>query len=318
MKEKNIYKTISKYDTIVIARHIGPDPDALASQLALRDSIRLTFPKKKVYAIGAGVSKFKYIGLLDKTEEFGPDALLIVVDLPNISRLDGTKIELFKEVIKIDHHPFIDKMGKLELIDENASSACEVIANLIFNTKLKMNEKIAEQLYIGITTDSNRFLIPSTNYKTFELVSKLTREYKLNLNDIYNNIYERPLNEHRFQAFLLLNLTITENGFAYLKITDEMIEEYGVDSSTASNLVNNFNYIKEVLAWAFVSYDKQTEIYKLNLRSRGPVINDIAAKYDGGGHKYAAGARIRKQEDIDNLLKELDEACKNYQNQDNL
>lgn len=42
-----IYKTIKKYDTIVIARHIGVDPDAMASQIALRDAILLTFPKRK-------------------------------------------------------------------------------------------------------------------------------------------------------------------------------------------------------------------------------------------------------------------------------
>jgi phosphoesterase RecJ-like protein len=69
LKEKNIYKKISKYQNIVIARHIGPDPDAIASQMALRDSIKLTFPNKNVYAVGVGVSKFKYFGLLDKIDE---------------------------------------------------------------------------------------------------------------------------------------------------------------------------------------------------------------------------------------------------------
>ena len=49
---KEIYKKIKKYDTIVIARHIGVDPDAMASQIGLRDSIRLTFPGKKVLAVG--------------------------------------------------------------------------------------------------------------------------------------------------------------------------------------------------------------------------------------------------------------------------
>ena len=57
---KKIFKLIKKYDEIVLARHIGPDPDAVASQIALRDSIKLTFPNKRVYAVGAGVSKFKY------------------------------------------------------------------------------------------------------------------------------------------------------------------------------------------------------------------------------------------------------------------
>ena len=76
---KHIYKTIKKYDTIVIARHVGVDPDAMASQIALRDSIKLTFPKKNVYAIGTGTSRFSYIGKLDKYEKY-ENALLIVVD----------------------------------------------------------------------------------------------------------------------------------------------------------------------------------------------------------------------------------------------
>ena len=46
---KKIFKEIKKYDTIVIARHVGVDPDAMASQIALRDSIKLTFPEKKSF-----------------------------------------------------------------------------------------------------------------------------------------------------------------------------------------------------------------------------------------------------------------------------
>ena len=59
---KQIFKTIKKYEKIVIARHIGVDPDAMASQIGLRDSIRETFPDKNVLAVGVGVAKFKYYG----------------------------------------------------------------------------------------------------------------------------------------------------------------------------------------------------------------------------------------------------------------
>ncbi|MEG2311603.1 MAG: bifunctional oligoribonuclease/PAP phosphatase NrnA, partial [Bacilli bacterium] len=63
---KQIVNQIKKYDIIVIARHVGPDPDALASQIALKEIIKQTYPTKKVYAIGHPASKFKYIGMLDK------------------------------------------------------------------------------------------------------------------------------------------------------------------------------------------------------------------------------------------------------------
>ena len=316
--EKKIFKLIQKYHTIVVARHIGPDPDAIASELALRDSIRLTFPDKNVYAVGLGVAKFKEYGSLDKSPEIKEDSLLIVVDVPNIARIDGVNFSDFKDVIKLDHHPLEDKMGKCEIIDEKASSAAEIIANLIFNTKLKMDENVASNLFLGIASDSDRFLLPTTTPKTFNVVSKLINDYHLDLKRLYNILYERPVSEFKFQAFLALNMTITENGFAYMKITSEMVKEYNVDSGTASNLVNNFNYLKGIYSWAFVTYDERAEIYKVNIRSRGPIINAIAAKYNGGGHKYAAGARIKNEDDVDKLFYDLNEACREYIQNNNL
>lgn len=125
---KKIYKKIKQYDTIVIARHIGPDPDALASELALKEIILNTFPKKKVYAVGCPTSKFRYLGLLDKIDETEiKNALLIVTDTPDKRRVDSVNFALFKESIKIDHHPFIEKFCDLEYIDEKASSASQMI-----------------------------------------------------------------------------------------------------------------------------------------------------------------------------------------------
>ena len=80
---RKILKKIKQYNIIVIARHISPDPDAIASQISLRDAIKLTFPKKEVYAVGTSVSKFKYYGNLDRIDEtnFKEDALLIALDV---------------------------------------------------------------------------------------------------------------------------------------------------------------------------------------------------------------------------------------------
>lgn len=310
---KKIYKEIKKYNTIVIARHIGPDPDAIGSQVALRDSIKLTFPKKKVYAVGNPVAKFKYIGSLDKIDDsLLEDPLLIVLDLPNIERLDGVKINNYKSVIKIDHHPFEETMGEIEFIKESASSTCEIIIDLINNTNLKMNKEIASNLFIGAVADSDRFLLPTTTSETFHAIGNLIKLYDLDLKTLYNNLYERPLSEVKYQAYITSNMTITENGFAYIKLIEETMDEYKVDASSASNMINDFNYIKGIYAWAFSSYDEKQELYKINIRSRGPIINDIAQKYNGGGHKYASGARLETEEEVDKLFKELDDACLKY------
>lgn len=313
--EGKIYKLISKYNNIVIARHIGPDPDAVASQIALRDAIKLTFSNKNVYAVGASVARFKSYGLLDRIDvESLDNPLLIVLDVPNLNRIDGVDYTKFKEIIKIDHHPYEDKMGKLEIVDTSVASACELVARLIFKTKLKMDKSIASNLYLGMVADSDRFLLSTTSSATFEIATKLLKDYNLDLKSLYNIIYERPINEFRFQAYLALNMTVTENGFAYIKITNDMIKEFGVDSGTASNMVNNFNFIKDVYVWAFASFDERLEIFKVNIRSRGPVINEVASKYNGGGHPLASGARIKDMDDVDKLLNELDNVCLNHKN----
>lgn len=310
---RQIYKKIKQYDDIVIARHIGPDPDAIASQISLRDSILATFPKKNVYAIGTGVSKFKYYGLLDKCpEENLNNMLLITCDVPGSLRIDDAILSSFKEVIKIDHHPFEEDFGGIEWVDDTASSTCQMIIELIFNTKLVLNKKVAENLFLGVVSDSDRFLLTITSSKTFYLISKLIELSKIDFIKLYPHLYERPVAEVKFHGYLSENLEITDNGLAYVKITSDIIKKYGVDTSTASNMINDFNFIKEVYVWTFITYDAKNEIYKVNIRSRGPIINSIASKYNGGGHKFASGVKTTDKREINNLIKDLDEACKEY------
>ena len=62
----------------------------------------------------------------------------------------------------------------------------------------------------------------------------------------------------------------------------------------------------------FATFDERNEMYKVNIRSKGPVINDTAALFGGGGHKYASGARIREKAELEKLIAALDEDCIKY------
>ena len=315
---KEILKKIKEYNTIVIARHIGPDPDALTSQIALRDSIKTTFPKKKVFAVGSSVSKFRYFGELDRIDDNNLEKpLLIILDVPNISRIDGINYDLYDYVIRIDHHPNVEDIANLEMVDVTASSTCELIVKLINESRLKIDKNIASNLFLGIVADSDRFLLSYTSPRTFKLVTMLIEKYKLNINELYDNLYERPINEVRFQSYIALNMIITENNFGYIKLDKKIMDEFNVDSSAASNMINNFNFIKELYCWAFSSYDEKYKIHKLNIRCRGPIINTVASNYNGGGHKFASGARIELESDVDKLFKDLDLATKEYLNNKN-
>lgn len=314
LKEYNkIFKLIKKHKKIYIARHIGPDPDAIASQTALKNVILETFPEKEVYAIGASVAKFKYFGKLDKVVEFDyKNGLAIMLDVPDIKRVDGLSVERFNNTIKIDHHPEVDKYATIELVNVKASSTCEIILDLINNTKFKCNKKAAENIFMGIVSDSNRFLFDTTTSKTFHMVANLINEYNLNITDLYSTLYKKPLSEVRLMGYIANNLKVLEGGFAYIILEEKKIKEMGADSSSASNMINDFNNINEVLAWAFITISEDETLYKANIRSRGPVINEIAARYNGGGHKFASGAKISNKRDVDAMLKDLEQACIDY------
>lgn len=170
--KKSIYRKIKEFDKIVIARHIGPDPDALGSSIGLKEIIKATFPKKEVYTIGAAPSKFKYMGKVDKvSEDFFEDALLIVLDTPDLKRIDGVNdVTKFKYVIKIDHHPTVDVFADIEWTDDTESSASQMILELVYETKLKLTKYAAERLFMGIVSDTNRFLFYYTTSNTMNLV----------------------------------------------------------------------------------------------------------------------------------------------------
>lgn len=310
---KQIFKIIKKYNTIVIARHIGADPDALGSQFALKDIILKLFPEKKVYAVGNPASRFKFFGNNEKLDNIDTTkGLLIVLDTPDIKRIDGVSLDNFEYVIKIDHHPIIDKYANIELIDDTACSTSQLILEFVFNNKIAINKEIGEKLYLGIVGDTDRFLHDYTSTKTFYLVNKLLEETKIDFTSLYKFLYQRPISEIRFEGYIYQNLTLTENGVAYIKITDKKLKEFGVDSAAAGNMINNLKFVNEIIVWVFLTEDIKSNLIRANIRSVGPYINEIATKFGGGGHKYASGVKLKTWEDSDKLINELDELVKNY------
>lgn len=311
-KYRQIYKMIKKYDTIVLARHIGPDPDALGSTLGLKEAILNTFPNKKVYAVGNPASRHRHIGMLDKFDfSMYEKSLLIVLDTPNISRIDGVDVNKFEYRIKIDHHPYIETFGNIELIDSSASSASQLVVELIKNTPLKLNKRSAECLYMGIVADTDRFLHSYTTTKTFDLVSYLIKTTNIDFTKLYTNMYLRNINDLKFQSYIINNLLI-EDGFGYIKITQEVLDEYSLDASTAASFVNSLTFIENMYSWGIFVYDKANDNIRGSLRSRGPIINDIASNYNGGGHAMASGVRVKTFDDVEPLIKDLKDRCKEY------
>ncbi|MBQ8219404.1 MAG: bifunctional oligoribonuclease/PAP phosphatase NrnA [Bacilli bacterium] len=313
---KEILKEIKKYNSIVIARHIGADPDALGSQFALKELIEINFKEKSVYAVGTTAQRFRFMGTLDKIDDIDKiNSLLIVLDTPDKKRIEGIdNLDEFACVIKIDHHPFVEKFSSIEYIEDTASSTSQLIFKFALETKLKLTKKIAENIYLGIVGDTDRFLHDYTTNETINLVSKLLDMTDIEFTKLYEPLYNRPLAEIKFQGYIYQNLNLTKNNVAYIKITEDIIKKFEVDSAAAGNMINDLKFVQEILVWVFFSEDTKNKIIKANIRSRGPVVNEVASKYGGGGHIYASGARLTNWIDVDNLINDLDEIAKDYNN----
>ena len=151
-----------------------------------------------------------------------------------------------------------------------------------------------------------------TTGRTFELVNKMLSKTNLNFTSLYEPLYMRPLAEIRFQGYIYENMEVTDNGTAYINLTEDLLKEYGVDSASAGNIINELKCVDDILIWVFFSEDKKSNLIRANIRSRGPAINSVAAIYGGGGHKLASGARLVSWEQAKNLVSDLDELAKKY------
>ena len=254
------------------------------------------------------------MGKMDKLDEDeAKDSLLIVCDTPNTPRIDGIDdTKKFKYVIKIDHHPEVDHFEDIKWVDVKASSVCQMLIELAYETRFKMNKAAAEKFYMGLVSDTNRFLYEYTTPKTFDLVSRLIKDYKIDIVSLYNNLYQRPLIDVRFQGYVAQNMKVSESGLAYIYIDDKTIQKFGGDTGLSGNVIGSFNNINEILVWVIFTEDKKQGVIKVNARSRGPIINESLEKFGGGGHALASGARLKTEDEIEKVLEELEKLCKGY------
>ncbi|GAA0484178.1 bifunctional oligoribonuclease/PAP phosphatase NrnA [Salinibacillus aidingensis] len=313
MSKKEIISAIKQYDQIIIHRHVRPDPDAYGSQAGLAELIKASFPEKTVYITGKEDPSLRFLAELDEIEDDQyKNALVIVCDTANQERVCDQRYAQGDKLIKIDHHPKTDSYGDVEWVDTEASSASEMIYELYLEGKedgFKMTAESARLIYAGIVGDTGRFLFPSASAKTFQYVSELVK-YPFDRSKLYDDLYNTKHNIARLKGFILQNFTVTENGLSTVKITTNILEEYGITVAETSQLVGLLGDIEGIITWVF--FIEEPDEIRVRLRSRGPTINHIAARYNGGGHPLASGASVNTWDETADVVRELEEVCKEY------
>ncbi|MFC7320328.1 DHH family phosphoesterase [Halobacillus campisalis] len=311
MSIAQIGEAINNFDTIIIHRHVRPDPDAYGSQGGLAELIRHNYPHKKVYVTGKSEESLRFLLEMDELEDdHYRGALVIVCDTANQARIDDQRYSEGSLLIKIDHHPDVDGYGDINWVDTTSSSTCEMIFQLFKqNKKLELNNKAARLLYAGIVGDTGRFLFPSTTKATLKAAAELVT-YDFNRPDLYDNMYSTPLKVAKLKGYVLQNFTVNPEGYSTIRLSKEVLEEYDVTSTETSALVGLLGDIEGILAWAFFVEEEDT--IRVRLRSKGPVINGIAANHNGGGHPMASGASAETWEETEVIANELREVCVKY------
>lgn len=311
--QEQILETIKQYDRIIIHRHQRPDPDALGSQVGLAEILRASFPKKEIYQVGGPVEGLNFLAEMQPVEDaLYEHALVIVTDTANSPRVSDARYATGDKLIKIDHHPNDEPYGDLVWVNTKASSCSEIIADFCFQfpEELTMNKEAARLLYGGIVGDTGRFLYPATTPHTMQTAAKLM-SFGFDVTKLNRELDQKPMSVAKLSGYVYQNIQVDENGAGKVMLPQEVLSEYHVVDSETAAVVSLPGSIDEVLAWAI--FVQQPEgYYRVRLRSKGPVINELAKRHHGGGHPLASGANAKDLAEVEEIYQEIQQLCKAY------
>jgi phosphoesterase RecJ-like protein len=285
----------------VLTTHEGPDGDGLGSLLALhevlgqlgKDSVMFLAAKEFPLPV-----EYRFLPLEEVFHEPPADVVdrvLVFLDCGNIDRMpvewlrrDGAR------VINIDHHHDNTRFGSLNLVDVEASCTAEIVYDLIRALGADITPAIASALYVGLVTDTGKFMYENTDPRAHRLAAELI-EAGVDVDNIYRRLYERvPIEKLRLVARALEKIERYEDGA--LAVTYIAAEDYAVTGASEVLTEGIIDHVRalEGTAVAAVIRDKTDggrSARKVSLRSTNGVVDvsAIAREYGGGGHRRAAG-----------------------------
>jgi len=313
---QQIFDKIKAYDRIMLFRHVRMDGDCVGATKGMKGLLTATWPEKEVYIIDDQKSDYlDFMGEDDApvADAIYADALGIVIDTASVKRISNPKYALCKELIKIDHHIDVERYGDIAWVEENRSSACEMIAAFYaaFQNELILTKQAATHIYTGMVTDSGRFQYEGVTGATLRLAG-LMLDAGIDTETLYAHLYLRDFDSLKFKAYIYEHMRMTENGVAYLFIDRAMQKAFNLTFEAASAAISYLDSIRGSLIWlAFIENPQGNDI-RVRLRSRFVTVNQLAERYHGGGHACASGATVYSEEEMQALLREADEELGGY------
>jgi bifunctional oligoribonuclease and PAP phosphatase NrnA len=297
----DIGKALRQHQRIAVMSHVRPDGDALGSQLALGLSLRKLGKDVRIWNEEGMLEKYSFLpssNLVTKPPSQAEDVdLAIALDTAIQSRLGTTfgAIKSAKTWINIDHHPSNPRYGDLVYIDANAPATAQILYELIKDQDLPIDRDIAENLYVAISTDTGSFQYPNTTARTYEIAAEL----------VHTGVDVGRINQLSYESYprrrieLLRELLGTlrfERGdrVASFGLSLETAQKLGVLPEDNEGLIDHIRAIRGVVVAAFFEELSDGKV-RVSMRSKDEKADvcAVALKFGGGGHKLAAGARVR-------------------------
>lgn len=300
--ERQILNSIKDASRILIITHVNPDGDTLGSASALKSFIgdkadiliqindNFNFPL--TYTFLPFINEAKNFSNVENIYD-----LIIALDTASIDRMIDKAREIFdgaKNTINIDHHKTNKGYAQLNLIKGGISSTGEVLFDFFKELNIEITPQMAMGLYAAILTDTGCFKYESTTVHTFKIASELAN-CNINTSQIADLCYtNKPKNLILFQNYLISNAKFCfGDKVAYTLITKEIIDKFSAKDEYTEGIAETLRSIAGVEA-AFVLKETQNGA-KASIRTKEIDATKITEKFNGGGHKRAAGCTIKEK-----------------------
>ncbi|HMK61443.1 MAG TPA: bifunctional oligoribonuclease/PAP phosphatase NrnA [Dissulfurispiraceae bacterium] len=312
---KELLDSIRSSDNFLVAAHINPDGDALGTAIAFGAALEkmgkkvVLLDKHRVpeqYRFLPGQDKFHTYETLAhagyKAEDF---QVLVLLDCndperiglenkPQHSFADGLKEKLAAgmNALVIDHHETEKGFGMVKWIEPAAAATGFMAFHLINALGIEISEEMAINLYAAIVIDTGNFRYENATAEVFKVAARLI-DLGARPSQIYQELYE-SWSDSRFRLYLkMIESLDVRDDVVFGVVTKKMFEETGAVSEDTENFVSFPRIVKRVAVSVMLREIGKNE-YKVSLRSKGNInVARVAEMFEGGGHKNAAGCRIR-------------------------
>jgi phosphoesterase RecJ-like protein len=289
-------------ERFILITHEHPDGDALGSLVAMHGVLQalgkdsVMFMAADEFPLPYEYRFFVFDGLVSRTPDDVAERTVIYLDCGNIDR---NPLEVVKReeahILNIDHHHDNTRFGTVNHVVEEASCTAEIVWDLMRDLGVTTTPTIADALYVGLVTDTGRFMYENTGERAHVMAAELIAA-GVDVNAIYRRLYEdMPSSKIELLGRGLANIVRYDDGrLTFTRLTREDYEQVGAQESYSEGVIDHLRSISgtkvAALARALLDPDR-AHLKKVSLRSTdGEVdVSAIARAGGGGGHRQAAG-----------------------------